>query len=340
MKSRESGIDLLRCLGLLFVTGLHAFLYNGFYYEPQNGAFIWAADSFRWLFFTCNGIFMTLTGYLKCQKPWNKTYYRSLVPILIGYVLTCAVSFPIRHFLIGEKLTLLEWLDKLVNFGNYGWYVEMYIGLILLSPFINLALERLTAPKQHLWLAGTMLILTALPSITPLNLVSDYYQPLYPITYYVLGATIRHLQPKIKPILCLAAVAAIAMGLGLTSLLSTDQGFSEGFGQGYGGFWVTIIVVLLFIGLYQQKMNERAEKVLSWMAGGCFEGYMLSRLFDVWIYSTVPAWHTPEKYPLIFLCITIPVYLISILGGKVLHGLAAWLYRCIFSHTTAQASSK
>ena len=32
MIKRESGIDLLRCVALLFVNGVHGFLYNTFYY--------------------------------------------------------------------------------------------------------------------------------------------------------------------------------------------------------------------------------------------------------------------------------------------------------------------
>ena len=141
MQSRQPGIDLLRCLGLLFVTGVHSFLYNGYYYEPQMGILMWGANSFKWLFFTCNGLFMLLTGYLKCEKPLSKGYYRSLLPILVGYGLTCLVSFPIRHFVLNEKLTLWQWLEKMVTFGNYAWYIEMYIGLILISPLINLALK-------------------------------------------------------------------------------------------------------------------------------------------------------------------------------------------------------
>lgn len=45
MQKREPGIDLFRCLGLLFVTGLHAFLYNGFYSEIQAGPEMWAANT-------------------------------------------------------------------------------------------------------------------------------------------------------------------------------------------------------------------------------------------------------------------------------------------------------
>ena len=325
MKARESGIDLIRCLGLLFVVGVHSFLKNGFYYEPQTGAAIWAANSFRWLFFGCNGIFMILTGYLKSTKPWNRDYYRSLLPILVSYLLTCVLSFPIRHFLLGEELTFLQWVEKLVTFANYGWYVEMYIGLFLLSPVINLALERLTEPKQLLWLAGTMVVLTALPSITALNLIPDYWTSLYPVTYYVLGAVIRRLQPKLPRWLCLGSVAAIAMGLGLTSLLTAAETFNDGFGQGYGGFWITAMVVLLFLGLYRVRVGKPMEKTLTWMAGGCFEGYILSRLLDVWVYDLLPQWHTPEKYPLLFLCITVPIFIIALFAGKMVNLLTGLL---------------
>ena len=108
MIKRESGIDLLRCVALLFVNGVHGFLYNTFYYQPQTGVLMWGADSARWLFYSCNCLFMLLTGYLKSGKPFKKGYYRSLFVILIGYFLTCAVSFPIRHFFLNEKLSILE----------------------------------------------------------------------------------------------------------------------------------------------------------------------------------------------------------------------------------------
>ena len=92
----EAGVDLFRILGLLFVNSLHACLYNGFYNLPQEGADVWLANSFRWLFYGCNAMFMLLTGYLKSAKTWNKHYYRGLYTVLVGYVLTCVISYPIR----------------------------------------------------------------------------------------------------------------------------------------------------------------------------------------------------------------------------------------------------
>ena len=327
LSERESGVDLFRLLGLLFVNSLHAFLYNGFYYEPQAGAAMWAADSFRWLFFGCNGMFMLLTGYLKTTKPWNRKYSRGLLTVLVGYILTCVISSPIRYFLLGEKDGFLVWLKRFCTFSNYSWYVEMYIGLILLSPIFNLALDNMRTPKQIWLLTGSVVLVTTLPTITPLGLLPDWWAGLYPVGYYMIGAAIRRTKPKIPAAVGLIGAALCAAGMGLASLLTASgKDFNTGFGQGgYGGFWTTMMVTFLFLGVYRFRAGKRTGKVLSFCAAGVFEGYILSRLLDVWIYNTVKTWHSPERYILIFLCITIPVFLVSMLAGRLVHSLSAWI---------------
>ena len=49
MPKREPGLDLLRCIALLFVVTFHSFLNNGYYSESQVGISMWLAGSFRWL---------------------------------------------------------------------------------------------------------------------------------------------------------------------------------------------------------------------------------------------------------------------------------------------------
>ncbi len=327
MQEREPGVDLFRLLGLLFVNGLHAFLYNGFYYEPQAGGTIWLANSFRWLFFGCNGMFMLLTGYLKTTKPWNRKYYRGLLTVLVGYVLTCVISYPIRYFLLDEKDEFSVWLERFYTFSNYAWYVEMYIGLILLSPVLNLALDNMRSDKEVWLLTGGVVLVTILPTVTPLKLLPDWWTGLYPVGYYMIGAAIRRTKPKIPAVVGLMGAALCAMGMGLASLLTTHGGdFNDGFKQGgYGGFWTTLMVTCLFLGVYRFKTGKGTAKVLSFCAAGVFEGYILSRLWDVWVYKTVRFWHTPENYILIFLCVTIPVFLTSMLSGRLVHSISAWI---------------
>ena len=339
MKTRESGIDLIRCLGLLFVVGVHSFLKNGYYYVPQVGAVIWSANCWRWLFFCCNGIFMMLTGYLKTTKPFNRSYYKSLIPILLSYVLICMITFPIRHFFLGEEQTVAEWLGVFIHFGNYAWYLEMYIGLLLISPVINLALDSLATPRRQLVICGALALLTAAPSITSYNLAPDYWTGLYPITYYVIGALIKRNQPKFNKALCLGVAAGTAMLLGLLSLLTTDKGVSDGFSQGYGGFYITVITTALFLGLYRVQIPGAAGRILAWAAGGCFEGYLLSRLLDVWVYKLFPQWHSPAYYPLLFICVTVPIYIFAILSGKAVNTLTRLILLPFRKKTTVKTGS-
>lgn len=53
MSKREPGLDLLRCIALLFVVTFHSFLNNGYYSESQVGISMWLAGSFRWLSVSC-----------------------------------------------------------------------------------------------------------------------------------------------------------------------------------------------------------------------------------------------------------------------------------------------
>lgn len=342
MIKRESGADLFRIMGLLFVNTLHACLYNGFYFEAQEGVAMWLANSARWLVFGCNAMFMLLTGYLKSASPWNKKYYRSLVAVLVGYVLTCVISYPIRYFCLGEKDPIGVWLNRLVTFSNYAWYVEMYIGLFLVSPLVNLALDRIREPKKMWMLTAGLLIVTVGYSATTINLLPDYFGAMYPLALYTLGAVIRRTQPKLPWWIGLLGAVLTAMGLGFVTLKTATEGFSSGFSQGYGGFWVVLMVTALFLAVYRLQVGERTARVLAWLSGGVFEGYILSRLLDVWIYGTVKQWHSPENYLLIFLCVTIPVFVISVLIGKLVNTLSGIITRKLWNivERTSVSSAK
>lgn len=334
---RESGIDLVRVTGLLFVVGVHQFLYNGFYYEPQMGAAMWAADTARWLFFCCNGIFMMMTGYLRSTKEFGKGCYKGLVPVLVSYVLCCCIIFPLQ-ILLGERMRTIKWIMRFVTFGNYAWYVEMYIGLVLVSPVINMGLKQMKDKDLALF-AFIMLCVTSLHSITALDIIPDYWSAMYPLTYYVIGAAIRRLQPKVKPWPGIGAAVAISMGLALTSIITTDEGFSKGFTQGYGGFWTMLTTTGIFLGLYRVQVSPRLAKVLAWLAGGVFEGYLLSKIFDLWTYPLVKQWHVPEKYWLVFLCVTVPTFLCTMLLGKAVNQVSGLLVKA-FAQPTKKKSGK
>ena len=78
--------------------------------------------------------------------------------MLLGYALAAAFSIPVRHFLLGQQESLSVWITRCFGFRGtyYGWYVEMYIGLALLSPFLNRLLEAL--PDREVFLLALVLL--------------------------------------------------------------------------------------------------------------------------------------------------------------------------------------
>lgn len=338
MNKRISGLDMLRCTATLFVVVFHSFLYNGFYSEPQTGIYMLFANSARWLSVSCIGIFVMLTGYLKSAEETDRTYFRSLIPVLSGYALASAISIPIRHFLLGDVQSAGEWIHRFFAFGGvyYGWYVKMYVGLLLLSPIINLAIEKVKDQRRLFIPVICAIIVTAMPGATRLTFFPDYWRAAYPLTYYMLGAVIRRLQPKPSSLLCLISAGAISLALGAATLISTDKAIGEAFTQEFGDIWILLICVCIFLALYRINAPKLLGIPLRYAAGGCFGGYMLSHLFDAWVYRTMPQYHSPEHYPKIFFIQTLPIYFVSLFSGALLMLPVNLLYRKYFKRRKAK----
>ncbi len=266
-----------------------------------------------------------LTGYLKSGKTDISGCYRDIAPLLFGYVLACAVSIPVRHFLWGERYDPFTWVSRFIGFRGvfYGWYVEMYIGLMLILPFVNLALGRLKSRKQFAVLCSAMLVLTALPGVLRELSFISYWRSLYPLTYYFLGAAVKKYQPKLNPFFGLALSAFVSLCLGTVTSVSTDGDLSAARKWEFADLWICITVFFLFISLYRLKPAKPLCKVLAFLSGGCYGGYLLSHLLDAWAYSCFPAWKNPQGYPKLFVSVTVPIFLVSVLSGKALSALVS-----------------
>ena len=143
MNKRESGLDLLRCFATFLVVLGHSFMSNGYTITPQVGVSMWLAGGFQLMGRCSVGIFLMLTGYLQSHKTDLRSCYRGLPTVLMSYLIAAAISIPIRHYVYGDVQSLTTWMQRLFGYGGayYGWYVEVYVGLTLLTPFLNVALK-------------------------------------------------------------------------------------------------------------------------------------------------------------------------------------------------------
>ena len=336
MAKRETGLDLLRCFATFLVVLGHSFMSNGYTITPQVGVSMWLAGSFQLMGRCSVGIFLMLTGYLQGRKTDWRSCYRSLPTVLMSYLIASAISIPIRHFVFGDVQSLTTWAQRFFAYGGayYGWYVEVYVGLTLLTPFLNMGLKH-SSNKQLVGFAAVLLFLSALPGLTPWTVVPPFFVNLYPIGYYVLGVIVRRVQPKIKPVFGLVAALSSALIMGAVTVLSTDGYFSQAMTWSFGDLGMVIVSFGLFIWLYRTTMPQWLGRVFAFLASGCFGAYLLSHLLDATCYKLILPWKQKGWYLLIFLCVTVPIYIVSMFIGIGLDQLARLLLKPVLKLTNA-----
>ncbi len=210
---RDVNLDIIRTVAVLGVLTLHGFILINYHNQPFSGARMMLAAPLRALSMTCVPLFLLLTGYLLCKKELSGRYYKGLIPVLFTYVLCSALVLAFRDVAQGVHMSWSSRLFSILNYTGapYGWYINMYIGLFLLIPFLNLLWAALPSERHKQALVVMLVVLTALPSIlnrfdfqTPgalflpvksqgaQALLPAYWEEkLWPFTYYFLGIYLR-----------------------------------------------------------------------------------------------------------------------------------------------------
>ncbi len=236
---RDIGLDLTRIIAFIQVPCIHFLFKIKYYNQAIIGERMYLMTFIRVMFMTCVPLFLLLTGYLSSEKkveiapkPLLK-YYSRLVPILLTYVITAVIIIVYGIFVNGETETLGSVIRNVLDFRKYSWYIEMYIGLALMIPFLNLLWIGIGSRKGQLSLVTVMIALTVLPSVfniydfkTPgalirpwlaesfTQIVPDWWKNIYPVTYYFIGAYIRRnvdMKKLRTPALFAAYLAAILL---------------------------------------------------------------------------------------------------------------------------------
>ena len=213
---RDIGLDLTRILAFLAVPSVHFFLNSTYYDTAIVGPRMALMTVMRTAFMVCVPLYMLLSGYLSAEKhipltrPGLLGYYKKLLPIFLTYALSTGVILLYRALWLGEEQTILSAVKNLLSFQQYSWYMNMYFGLLLLTPFLNALWQSLATPAARRALLAVLLVLTVLPGMVNIynlhsaetllhpwlstsydQLVPDWWQRLYPITYYFLGGYLR-----------------------------------------------------------------------------------------------------------------------------------------------------
>lgn len=333
------------------IEGLIKFISSG-NSSDLHGPIMFIMVQMRTLFGVCVPMFMILTGYLMSKKELSRSYYKGIRKTLIIFVLASVfcMMFKSVHdvpaakaaFYSGDfqamftsiaqtgEYTFRKYLLSIFDFtgANYSWYIEMYIGLFLIAPFLNLGYNKLKNKRQKQVLLATFLFLTVIPTVfnifnfntatwwvTPTE--SDEYQKLipafwmgiYPIAYYYIGAYIREygIKLKTKALLPLFIITLFLIGT-FSFFRSYGGGFKSSAYVYWYGFGPCVLSTMLFTLLSRiktQNWSKGVKKAL-WQVSDLALGiYLMSFVSDSIIYPILN-----EKVPV--MVDRLPYYFITV----------------------------
>ncbi len=296
-QSRSVGLDLIRCLAIFCIIAVHFFgLHTPFYcnYLVGHSMFLQGVCA---SFFTIGvPLFVMLTGYLSAHKQLSWKYYRGGARVLGSYVFFSVVLIAFRALWLGEQHSVLEWGLKVLNFSAvpYGWYLEMWIGLFLLAPFLNILWGALPRDSYKYGLIATIALISVVPNSLngkSLCLMPGFWGDMWPLLGYFIGVLVREKQYIVRAISMIWLVIVLSLVYPTASVLYVEfvkagvpgaMRYLTGMGTVVFPWLIALPVFLL---LYRR--DTRCEWLRRWLASvskASLDMYLCCYMFDALFY--------------------------------------------------------
>ena len=346
LNQRNTSLDIIRILASFSVVSIHFLRNIDFYSETIYGTEFFIMCTMRTLFSICVPLFFILTGYLTRNKKLSKTYYSGLKKTLYIYLFCSIISILFHIFYMNESYNLGRAVTKILRYeaDEYSWYVELYIGLFLLTPFLNLIYQNLKSKRLRQVLLLTLIFLTILPSLiniwrfdswqwwqTPAindnttKIIPDCWESLYPITYFFLGAYLCDYDIKIKTkfLVILFPLCTVLFGAfnyyRRYGILFDTKSYSSW--SGFEAFLLSIFIFLMISRIPTKHLPNAIKTVLWKLADLSLTVYLISYVFDLYAYDKLNSLVGPIqdklKYyfiivPFVFICSVVSAFLINL----------------------------
>ena len=295
-KERNSVFEFVRLLAMFMIVFEHAMLATSLHTENVLSAI----DNISWFleaFTICAvNLFFLLTGYFatdnridlkRIGKIWGKTIFYSTMIYLIALV--CGQdSFSVKTF--------VSFLCP-VTFKQY-WFMQVYIVLSLISPFVIRMLNTLTK-VEHLWLIGVLALFFSLhQTFIPIKYTLDQtqgYGIIWATVMLIIGNYFKKYENEIfsrtRASILLLGYSIIAITVFVSNYLIVKFDIAQGVtsrGNFYAYNSVTIFWESLFLFGFFVKLSYRGwtNKVVNWFAGSALAVYLISShpelLYPLW----------------------------------------------------------
>lgn len=294
---RNSAFELMRIVAMLMVVWGHCVLATAQNTRPYLGII----DNIGWIigaFTVCAvNLFFLLTGYyantnfdkyVKVIKIWLKTIFYS--------VLIFCISNIIIH---NNESNIIQTVGYFLPiFTKKYWYMQVYVVLALISPYLNSMLDTLDA-KKHLKLILILLLFFSIhESFIKVRLTLDQTQG-YGITWgtvvFIVGNYINRygdrIISKIKKQVFLVAYLMCSVAIFASNYVIVRYGIAGGITSrgnfyAYNSVSVFIQSVLIFLFFVRLSMDGFSSGIVNYLGQNTLAVYLISAhpvlLYPLW----------------------------------------------------------
>lgn len=270
--SRNSSIELLRILAMVFIVISHSSVHGGL---PDVASDIMFNNLLLdWCVLGNLGvdIFIIISGYFMCTNK-NMSQTNRIVKLCTQvwfYSILCLAIYAVLGYSINVK-TIIEALFPTI-FSVY-WFFTTYVVLILLSPYLNIVLDKLTH-KQFLTFMGLILLIwCVIPTFTRSSMGSNELCQF--IMFYIIGAYFK----KYKNPLTNKKIRYCLTGVSFLLLFSSSIVIRIVLGEQFALLFYdrnSVLVVGCAVGLFSIALYHREfyNKNINRIAGCVFGVYL------------------------------------------------------------------
>ena len=287
-KNRDSNIEMLRIIAMLFILFHHYALYNSLYNLDVSNMNKYIGIILFSLGKIGVNIFILITGYFSIKKIFSKKKLIKLWLEVVFYSVGVTFVFAISGKVQLNFKELIKFIFP-ISFNKY-WFITIYIILYTLMPFINRYVKKVNKEQYQKLLVILFFLCVGLYSIMYSSTTYSMNEslPLSNIIFYILvyliGGYIRlYGIEKIENISCKRTIGyTLLIFCVFTIFLTVSEIIDYKYNKlGNVLFWYTrsnsiFVYILSILTFYSFKKIELKEiKIINLLASSCFGIYLI-----------------------------------------------------------------
>lgn len=266
--TRDSNLEMLRIIAMMMIIALHQNGSANALAELSAGqANFYIANAVEALSICSVNCFVLLSGYFMIKK--NTAPVKKCVHLMVDIAFWGGVGCLLNLLVYGERSSLKELIAALIPFiKGHRWFVRDFIILMLLSPFINSCLTKLSKQNYRILIAVLLAFFSLWPSFFPNPPIDDYgFSCVHFVQLYVIAGYLRlHWKASIKPITYILCFLGSAAAVFISAI------YGHGYAYAYNYLFTIISSVCLFMIFKGFRLQAPTINLL---AAGAFDVFLI-----------------------------------------------------------------